>query len=127
MLDSSATTSTSSCWRNACSVHAASLPPLQHSRTGLRWGTSGRRDIAQFPRAAGEQAQALLEHRAGDRGDNDPVDVQVVLAAFDRRCRVGGAEGRVEIGGASWRARVCTSVYIMVVGLQIKNITNKTQ
>src|SRR3546814_12899995 len=103
MLDSSATTSTSSRWRNACSVHAASLPPLQHSRTGLRWGTSGRRDIAQFPRAAGEQAQALLEHRAGDRGDHDQVAVKVVLAAFDRRCRVGGAEGGFDLVGVILR------------------------
>src|SRR3546814_14239356 len=42
MVDSSATTSTSSRWRSACSVHAASLPPLHASSTGVRMLLRGR-------------------------------------------------------------------------------------
>src|SRR5678816_1944186 len=34
------TTATSSRWRNACSVHAASLPPLHDNNTGVRMPVS---------------------------------------------------------------------------------------
>src|SRR3546814_2419802 len=79
-------------------------PPIS-TRTDTLFPTrrSSGLDIAQCPRAAGEQAQALLEHLAGDRGDHDQVDVQVVLAAFDRRCRVGGAEGGIDLVGVILR------------------------
>src|SRR5690606_35092412 len=111
------TTRTSVGARRWCRVQAASLPPLRARRISVirglclrgPWmpacagttragqGPSGGGDVAQFPGAAGQPAQALLEQLARQGGGGDQFHPQVVLAPRDGRMRIGGAQRRIDL------------------------------
>ena len=57
---------------------------------------STRGHVAQLPVVAGEQPEALAQHRRGQRSGHHQVDVQVLLLAADDRMGVGCAEHRVD-------------------------------